>query len=193
MRLAAGGAARVAEARAWGAPPTLANLRRGRTVTAMAPTISCPSADLPAVLPPGDQGYVAGFLLDDRDRVVLVRKLRPAWQAGLLNGVGGKIEAGEAPAEAMRREFREEACLDLDGWELFAHLTFPGGAVWFFRLRAAPAVLDAVTAGTDEPIEVHPVTAVLDPATPTLPNLRWILPLGTHTRERYAPVCVHQY
>ena len=35
-------------------------------------------------------GYACGFLFsDDRRHVVLIRKRRPAWQAGKLNGVGG--------------------------------------------------------------------------------------------------------
>ena len=37
------------------------------------------------------QHYACGFLFSqDRTRVVLIRKRRPAWQAGKLNGVGGK-------------------------------------------------------------------------------------------------------
>ena len=56
--------------------------------------------------------YVVGFLLNyDRTQVVLIRKNRPAWQAGHLNGVGGKIEMGETPIEAMTREFEEETGL----------------------------------------------------------------------------------
>jgi 8-oxo-dGTP pyrophosphatase MutT (NUDIX family) len=53
--------------------------------------------------------YVVGFLFsEDESRVLLVWKNRPAWQDGKLNGVGGKIEAGETPLQAMEREFKEE-------------------------------------------------------------------------------------
>ena len=39
--------------------------------------------------------YVAGFLVsDDRYYVALIRKKRPAWQEGRLNGIGGHIEGG---------------------------------------------------------------------------------------------------
>ncbi len=39
---------------------------------------------------------VAGFLFDEsRERVVLIKKQKPEWQSGRLNGVGGKIEPGE--------------------------------------------------------------------------------------------------
>ena len=39
--------------------------------------------------------YVVGFMLETlSDRVIVIRKQKPLWQSGLLNGVGGKIEAG---------------------------------------------------------------------------------------------------
>lgn len=53
--------------------------------------------------------YVLGFLFDGPSKVVLIRKEKPDWQKGLLNGIGGKIEADEDPSAAMSREFEEEA------------------------------------------------------------------------------------
>lgn len=53
--------------------------------------------------------YVLGFLFSrDETRVALLRKTRPAWQAGRLNGVGGHAEEGETFDQAMAREAREE-------------------------------------------------------------------------------------
>lgn len=53
--------------------------------------------------------YVLGIMFsEDEERVLAIWKNRPDWQAGKLNGIGGKIEDGETPIEAMRREFREE-------------------------------------------------------------------------------------
>ena len=50
--------------------------------------------------------YVTGFLFSsDRDRVVLIEKLSPAWQRGLFNGVGGKIEANELPMKQFVGSF----------------------------------------------------------------------------------------
>lgn len=61
--------------------------------------------------------YVAGFLFSpDFENVVLIEKNKPAWQKGKYNGIGGKIEEGETPGEAMRREFEEEAGLSIDDW-----------------------------------------------------------------------------
>jgi hypothetical protein len=48
--------------------------------------------------------YVVGLAFDDEGRVALIEKNRPAWQRGLLNGIGGKIEGDEMPVETMIRE-----------------------------------------------------------------------------------------
>lgn len=52
--------------------------------------------------------YVLGFAFNSRMEVCLIQKRKPAWQAGKWNGVGGKIENGEAALTAMMREFKEE-------------------------------------------------------------------------------------
>ena len=118
------------------------------------------------------QGFVCGFLFSpDRRRVLLIRKNRPAWQAGKLNGVGGKIEPGESPADAIRREFREEAGLDVADWREALTLTAPDWHAHFFRTIGD---VDAARAMTDEGLEVHPVRPL--PAD-VIPNLAWIVPL----------------
>ena len=53
--------------------------------------------------------YVVGLMFNkSMSQVALIRKQKPKWQAGLLNGIGGKIEDGETGLDAMRREFYEE-------------------------------------------------------------------------------------
>lgn len=137
--------------------------------------------------------YVCGFLIDNQDRVVLVRKSRPSWQAGLLNGVGGKWESGETGCEAMRREFLEETGLDVAGWEEIVWLLCNGrDAVTFFRAFGPPHLLDEAASMTDEPIEVHRITDLLRPGAGTIPNLRWLLPFAAHVRDRYIPLLVEE-
>jgi hypothetical protein len=50
------------------------------------------------------------------DNVLLIRKAKPDWQRGLLNGIGGKVEVRngfiETINEATIREFKEETGLD---------------------------------------------------------------------------------
>jgi len=61
--------------------------------------------------------YVLGFPFSENTRqVLLIHKLKPEWQKGLLNGIGGHIERNELPSEAMIRECREETGLVLP-WE----------------------------------------------------------------------------
>ena len=125
------------------------------------------------------QTYACGFLFSpDRRRVLLIRKRRPAWQAGKLNGVGGKIEPGESAAQAMRREFREEADLDVREWQEVLTLTgrddAGSGVAWRGHFFRAFGDIDAARTMTDEQLELHDVAAL--PAD-TIPNLRWMIPL----------------
>jgi len=72
--------------------------------------------------------YVLGFAFNGNN-VLLIRKTRPAWQAGRLNGVGGKVEPEDwCLAEAMRREFKEETGVDtvVEDWKQFAQHLKPG-------------------------------------------------------------------
>ncbi len=58
--------------------------------------------------------YVLGFAFDGdlpETKVLLIRKTKPAWQKGRLNGVGGKIEPGETSITAIVREFQEETTI----------------------------------------------------------------------------------
>lgn len=126
----------------------------------------------------GRQAYVVGFAIDDLDRVALIRKNRPDFQAGLFNGIGGHVEVGETPAGAMVREFVEETGVYLTGWTHHTCFEFPAGAVWVFGARVAAATLDAVATMTDEPVFVHPVSEagtarvpLVDPAGELLAHL----------------------
>lgn len=68
--------------------------------------------------------YVLVFAFDwTREKVLLIKKSKPEFQAGLLNGVGGKIQQGEIPEQAAIREFKEETGLDIGGLKELAHLT----------------------------------------------------------------------
>jgi 8-oxo-dGTP diphosphatase len=70
--------------------------------------------------------YVVGLCFSsDRRSVVLILKTRPQWQAGRLNGVGGKVELTEHPQTAMAREFLEEAGVETDSkeWNHFATIS----------------------------------------------------------------------
>ena len=83
------------------------------------------------------QNYVLGFAFNmDRTRVVMIKKTRPAWQAGKLNGIGGKIDPGEDPIDAMCREFHEETGVPTQpaDWHYFADLKALDANVHCYRL-----------------------------------------------------------
>jgi 8-oxo-dGTP diphosphatase len=118
--------------------------------------------------------YVLALLFSaDRSRVVLMRKTRPAWQAGRVNAPGGKLLPDESPCDAARREVREEAGVDVARWEEFLAWDDP-----VYRLHAVRAFDDAaLRAHTAEDQEVFLAdTAALPPG--LIDNLRWLIPLA---------------
>lgn len=130
--------------------------------------------------------YVVGFLFSpDNAQVCLIRKKRPPWQAGRLNGVGGHIEQGETPAAAMRREFEEEAGLSLE-WRYYALL-------WGTEYR-----LFCFTAVSPSPIGCHDIRPLTDEVPgwwiadylpdSVLPNLRWLVPMAKYEHEVVATI-----
>jgi 8-oxo-dGTP diphosphatase len=123
------------------------------------------------------QAYVAGFMFGPANRVPLVRKLKPEWQNGLLNGIGGKIEAGETPLAAMRREWREETGNDHADWYHFVSIRGENSLVHFFRtfVDNLPGILAYNDVG-EQNVIVSP--AMLSPVSPVVPNLHWLIPLA---------------
>ena len=77
--------------------------------------------------------YVAGFLFNPTmDSVVLVKKNRPEWQKGFYNGVGGHIEQGENPFDAMTREFEEETGVLIPDWRNYCEIDGEDWVCYFF-------------------------------------------------------------
>lgn len=118
--------------------------------------------------------YVAGFLFNQNaSQVVLIRKKKPTWQAGLLNAVGGKIEDGEVSMEAMRRESVEEMGVTPD-WIPGVTLLRQGVySVHFFTAYDEDAFVKAATMEEEgvERVPTHPLP------NDTIPNLRWLIPM----------------
>lgn len=143
--------------------------------------------------------YVCGFVFTDETglafpqagmkknrRVLLVEKQKPDWQKGRFNGVGGKIEPGETPVEAMAREFREEVSspwcplekydhpVPFSGWDCFLTMTGSDRRVYFYR--ASDPI--AFHVGPPRPAEQVDWFPVDDLPRLVLPNLRWLIPLA---------------
>lgn len=56
---------------------------------------------------------VAGVVTTDHDLILLSQRLPPHPLAGLWNLPGGKVETGEEPWEALRREMQEEVGIEI--------------------------------------------------------------------------------
>jgi len=132
--------------------------------------------------------YVAGFL-HSAEFVLLVRKNQPEWQAGKLNGVGGKMEMHELALDAMRREFHEETGHEAEiDWSLYCVVR--GGPVqdqwWvhFFTARVAgpaPRIADYNDVG-ERLLWVNWRNMLQPGGQPHIPNLDWLIPLS---RDQY--------
>ena len=142
--------------------------------------------------------YVVGFMFDDELKTVcMIKKNRPQWQAGLFNGVGGKIDKSsipgfdaKTPLEAMVREFREETGVDTTAktWSHVCTLRFTYAEIEFFAAKDSVA-LSQVTTTTDEPIRQLAVWAI-DKAN-AIENIPALLTLSIQRltdREGVAPV-----
>jgi 8-oxo-dGTP diphosphatase len=104
--------------------------------------------------------YVLGFAFDEAGaQVALIIKARPSWQAGRLNGIGGKVEPGETALQAMVREFREEADVVTEEaeWEFYAHLRGDEFEVCTFRTTLDGLRFAQLRSCTDEPVVAMPV------------------------------------
>ena len=129
--------------------------------------------------------YVLALLFSaDRARVVLMHRTRPAWQAGRVNALGGKLLPDESPADAARREVREEAGVDVAEWEEF--LVWDDPVYRMHALRAFDDRADAARTAEDQEVFLAPVDAL--PAT-LIDNLRWLVPLALD-RDVAVPVRV---
>lgn len=121
--------------------------------------------------------YCCGFLRDiQHATVLLVRKRKPDWQAGLLNGIGGKIESDETPLDAMIREWSEEVGFEFRNWRALARLDAQGSLVHFF---AASGHIPPPKAFNDvgEALELIDLISVPH-RTDIIANLKWLLPMA---------------
>lgn len=130
--------------------------------------------------------FTLGFVFTaDTRRVLLIRKQRPAWQAGKINGVGGKLEPGESPVDGVRREVYEETGLDVpnEQWIATATMQAEDWRVYVFSatLTTDPA---AVESRTDEPVAWYPLDALPDGM---IGNLTWLIPLCLDRLTNGAP------
>lgn len=129
---------------------------------------------------------VVGFLFNEtRDSVIPFSF--PACQSGrsFFIRIGGHVEPGETPSEAMNRESIEEMGV-VPVWTRFCRLTGEGFSVWFFKAFDT-TLYENATRMTDETI--HRCFAFNIHGLNVIPNLRWLIPMAlSRGSEIHGPV-----
>ena len=135
--------------------------------------------------------YVVGFIFyEELQQVVLMKKTHPPEQAGKLNGVGGRVEIGESPVQAMVREALEECGVQTtkDNWRQFHYerrLTLTPDQpsrtthLYFYACAASERHMNKVRTMTDEEVDVyhHDHRGQIGDF-PMVHNLPWLIPMA---------------
>lgn len=144
--------------------------------------------------------YTVGFVLnEDESEVLLIRKKRPDWQKGFLNGLGGQCDPGEDSVVTMIREAFEEANITLYPKRLleFAKLTHPEKEVYFFVGRLNESAYRQFKTKTDEDvysISIHDFYH--DETLDVLASVKWLFPMGVnflHQTDKGIPTNYHTF
>lgn len=108
-----------------------------------------------------------------REHVLLIEKNRPEWQAGMLNGIGGKIKENETAAQAMVRKFQEETGTPtrISEWSRRICLFGQSWQVQFFSAHRDSFYYEQTT--DEKPVIVR-LASLPDTV---VPNLKWMIPL----------------
>ena len=70
-------------------------------------------------MPYDEEMRVVAALIEKEDRLLIARRMEGSFMAGFWEFPGGKVEEGEKPEEALRREIKEELDVDIEVLELF--------------------------------------------------------------------------
>ena len=131
------------------------------------------------------QRYCLGFAFDDLENVALIKKNRPDWQFGKLNGIGGHTEPGETILASMVREFAEETGLYVhrDKWQHYTTMLKHG--TWVVEVyRAFDVPIHQTRTMTDEFVCLAPARMLGDDV---LSNLHWLIPLALDVGQPNSP------
>lgn len=128
------------------------------------------------------QHYVLGLLFGPQyggsEEVLLMRKKRPSWMKGKLNGIGGRVEEDESFDVAMSRELREETGLVWEPFRpAFAILKFPKAKSVVTCFTSNRKYIRSAQSMTDEVVDRYGYPECLQ-RKDLADHLRWLLPLA---------------
>lgn len=142
--------------------------------------------------------YTLGFAFTKdyslSERVMLIRKTKPEWQAGKLNGVGGKVEPEDVNQHwGMVREFKEETGLKtlVEDWRRFAILEFPGVRVHCFAAWLPWSEFKRAQDTTEEHLEPKQLDSDFSDKLKdqnAMTNLLWLIPMARVACDTILPV-----
>lgn len=130
--------------------------------------------------------YCLGFAFTVDGSVALIRKAKPEWQAGKLNGVGGKIEEFDpSPVHAMTREFMEETGVFLEPhlWREVGIVHFGGGKVYVFTIT--DPMVQFVTSPTIEEVKLYDAWWCHNNPLELLPNVMTLIHASTIRKNEH--------
>ena len=120
--------------------------------------------------------YVTGLMFSkDMQKVLLIKKLKPDWQYGRFNGLGGKVEENESNAQAISREFCEECGIktQIDDWQEIINITSPHEYQVSFLYTRSDNIFKAQTL-EQEPVQIFDIQKLPEQI---IDNLPWIISL----------------
>lgn len=121
--------------------------------------------------------YVVGFAFSENfESVALIRKNRPEWQKGLLNGIGGQVDPYEGPHEAIVREVHEESGVMIEDWRHYATLNGKDFCVDMFACKTDQ--LPNMRSMTDEEIVITDTALIHVIKGDAVENLAWLVGLA---------------
>lgn len=129
--------------------------------------------------------YVMGFMFSvDMRTVVLIKKARPTWQAGLWNGVGGHVEEEEDADEAMEREFEKETGVSVERQPSWRHVSTIGNENYRVEIFASASdAISEVSTITDEQVACWSVVGLLESTEATVYNVPWLMLMARETLQ----------
>jgi len=121
--------------------------------------------------------YCLGFLFNEKlTQVALIRKTKPEWQAGKVNGIGGKIEPTESLPDAMVREFIEETGVTINDWKHYC--TMAKDDTFKVYVYAAIGDLTKLKTTTEEEVIIFDINQMDLLRDELLTNVPWLIEMA---------------
>lgn len=122
------------------------------------------------------EDMVVGFVFHPDYSVYLIRKNRPKWQMGKLNGIGGHIEKGETSSEAMSRECYEEGgvLIPEKDWNYICELEGDKWTLNVYGLIVSSEI--KLKTMTDEEVGLYNANSIM--RLPVISSIQFLIPMS---------------